>query len=72
MATNLLWLPLSVSGSMMHTQVKNSNLLTGHTDSVDSIAFSPDGKMFATGSDDNTVLLWDADTGERKATLILA
>ncbi|MGH3885365.1 MAG: TIR domain-containing protein [Pseudonocardiaceae bacterium] len=33
--------------------------LTGHTSSVNSVAFTPDGHTLATGSDDSTVILWD-------------
>ena len=44
-------------------------LLTGHTDSVDSVTYSPDGRTLASGSRDQTIRLWDANTGELKRTL---
>lgn len=39
--------------------------LRGHTDSVDSVAISPDGKLFATASGDSTAILWDAANGKQ-------
>ena len=36
----------------------------GHSDRVDAVAWSPDGRRIAPGSLDKTVQVWDARTGE--------
>jgi WD40 repeat protein len=44
----------------------HSELLTlkGHTDMVNSVAFSPDGQRLASASRDGSVKVWDARTGQ--------
>ncbi|ANB14345.1 Rsa4p [Sugiyamaella lignohabitans] len=37
--------------------------LTGHSNWVLAVSWSPDGKLIATGSMDNTIRIWDAKTG---------
>lgn len=46
--------------------------LRGHSNSVQSVAFSPDGTTLASGSNDNTLRLWDIATGDCLAVLVSA
>jgi WD40 repeat protein len=48
---------------------KEVQSLKKHTRRVASIAFSPDGKLLASGGLDNTVSIWDINTGEAIFTL---
>ncbi len=43
--------------------------LTGHSKLVTSVAYSPDGQTLASGSNDNTIKLWDVKTGNLLQTL---
>jgi WD40 repeat protein len=44
--------------------------LKGHAGAIESIAFSPDSTLLATGSEDGTTRLWDARDSRSLATLI--
>ena len=43
--------------------------LTDHKDPVHSVAFSPDESLIISGSEDNTIKLWDAESGKRSRQL---
>ena len=42
--------------------------LTGHTDVILALAFSPNGKLLVSGGTDKTVRLWETETGRLRRT----
>ena len=52
----------------LHTGSETA-LLTGHTGSVMHVAFSPDGKILASSARDETIRLWNTETGESLLSL---
>jgi WD40 repeat protein len=59
-----------IEGSPGECRGKLRNTLQGHSNWVRSIQFSPDGTLLASASDDQTVKLWDARTGQLWKTLL--
>ena len=60
----MLMSSLSMSGQQLELVVQ-----TGHTSIVNSVAFSPDGKIVASGGSDNSIKLWSVKTGQMLKSL---
>ncbi|KAF7979693.1 hypothetical protein HWV62_41709 [Athelia sp. TMB] len=54
---------LVISGDPQYGWPALQQVYKGHTDWVRSAAFSPDGRRIASGSDDGSIHIWDAETG---------
>jgi serine/threonine protein kinase len=55
------------SGTLLLWDAKSGQAGTsfkGHTDTVNGVAFNPDGTLLASGSDDKTVRVWNTATGQ--------
>jgi len=53
----------------LSTRIHARQTLQGHTATVQSVAFSPDGKRMVTGSGDRLAKVWDSATGQELLTL---
>jgi WD40 repeat protein len=63
----ILFLGTLVLSGALHGQPAPTEMiavLKGHGDTIDTVAISPDGTMFATGSFDKTIRLWDSASGK--------
>eukprot|EP01119_Soliformovum_irregulare_P025564 TRINITY_DN9508_c0_g1_i1.p1 TRINITY_DN9508_c0_g1~~TRINITY_DN9508_c0_g1_i1.p1 ORF type:complete len:470 (-),score=104.45 TRINITY_DN9508_c0_g1_i1:78-1487(-) len=57
---NIVYQPQAVF--RVRTVTRCTSSLTGHTDAVLSVQFSPNGMQIASGSGDSTLRIWDSDT----------
>ena len=65
----ILFLPLDSPILNAQSNLKSEiNIQAGHSDMVFSLAFSPDGKYAISGSQDQTLKLWDISTGKEIRT----
>ncbi len=63
------FVPLAGRSEAGGTEPRTWRLSDAHTNSVNALSFSPDGKTLASASRDGTVKLWDLTTGRAQSTL---
>lgn len=54
---------------LWHLREDTVTTMRGHTDIVNDVEFSPDGRILASGSDDSTLRLWNVRQSRETATL---
>ncbi|KAJ6024792.1 hypothetical protein N7540_005589 [Penicillium herquei] len=64
-----IWKQIQPIRGAMDSWGSTLQTLEGHSNYVNSVAFSPDGLTLASGSRDNTIKLWDTATGTQRQTL---
>jgi len=57
-------LSILLSGCASLYPILSCKDIKAHKDSVSSVSFSPDGKLLASGSNDETIKLWEVATGK--------
>ncbi|WP_233598670.1 WD40 repeat domain-containing protein [Amycolatopsis sp. WAC 01375] len=61
--------PPQISFATKSGEFRDIRTLTGHALPVTSLAFGPDGRSLASGSDDRTITVWTLADGTMKSTL---
>ncbi|KIL62319.1 hypothetical protein M378DRAFT_165860, partial [Amanita muscaria Koide BX008] len=56
-------------GQVLRSKMEAIFRQSRHTDSVEALGFSPDGRLFASGSDDGTIKLWNGGDGALRGTI---
>jgi WD40 repeat protein len=61
---------LTISGLIFHPANTEIRTLLGHEGEILSVAISPDGQTLVSGSTDDTIKIWNLNTGKEIRTLL--